>query len=85
MAFFRLIKMAALGIALIVGGMVLVCASVIFLLLARREDPTSEESFAESTERLDHHVREAQGMPRDFEDGPAPADPVPDDRGRDFA
>jgi hypothetical protein len=77
--------MTALGIALIVGGMVLVCASVIFLLLATPEDPSSQRSFVESVERPDHHGPEAQGMARDLDDGSALADPIPVDRGRDIA
>jgi hypothetical protein len=48
---FRLVKMAALGIALIVIGLTLVCGSMIFLLF--REPSSSEESFEESLERID--------------------------------
>jgi hypothetical protein len=55
--------MTALGIALIVCGLTLVCASVIFLLIAGREPSSPEESFEESQERSDHHAREAQRAP----------------------
>jgi len=54
--------MTALGIALIVCGLTLVCASMIFLLIVSREPPSRQESFEESLERLNHHVRDAQSM-----------------------
>ena len=54
--------MTPLGIALIVCGLTLVCASMIFLLIVSREPPSRQESFEESLERLNHHVRDAQSM-----------------------
>jgi hypothetical protein len=66
--------MTALGVALIVGGLTLVCASMIFLLFTRREQSSSRESFEES---MEHH---AQRAPRDLDDKSAPAEHAPDDR-----
>ena len=72
---FRLVKMTALGIALIVAGLTLVCGSMIFLLF--REPSSSEESFEESLERIDDKMRREQG-----EDRSAPTEHVPNDRER---
>lgn len=49
--------MTILGIALIVAGLTLVCGSMIFLLLTRREP--SQESFVEDLIRIEHHLDEA--------------------------
>jgi hypothetical protein len=67
--------MAILGIALIVGGLALVCGSVIFRLFARREPSSSqEESFEEGLFRISDEMRRAQGADRS-----GPAEHVPDD------
>jgi hypothetical protein len=49
--------MTPLGIALIVCGLTLVCAGVIFRLIARREPSDSQESLEESLERFDRHIQ----------------------------
>jgi len=68
--------MAILGIALIVGGLTLVCGSLIFGMSARRERSSSQEdSFEEGLFRISDEMRRAQG-----EDTSAPAEHVPDDR-----
>lgn len=51
--------MTTLGIALIVCGLTIVCASMIFLLIVGRESSSPQESFEESLERLDDHLRDA--------------------------
>ena len=71
--------MTALGIALIVCGLTLVCGSMIFRLIAGREPSSAQESFEESLERLDHHMRAAQRMPQDI-DKSDPIEHHPDDR-----
>ena len=70
--------MTALGIALIVCGLTLVCASVIFLLIAGREPSSQQESFEESQERSDHDVREAQRAPLDLDDKSERTEHAPD-------
>jgi hypothetical protein len=70
--------MTALGIALFVCG--LVCASMIFLLIVSREPSSRQESFEESLERLNHHVRDAQRTPQDLDDKSEAAEHAPDDR-----
>jgi hypothetical protein len=72
---FRLVKMTALGIALIFIGLTLVCGSMIFLLF--REPSSSEVSFEESLERIDDKMRREQR-----EDRSAPTEHVPNDRER---
>jgi hypothetical protein len=72
--------MTTLGIALIVCGLTLVCGSMIFRLFTRRASSSSQESFEEGLERLDHYVRNAQRAPRDLDDKSTPAEHVPDDR-----
>jgi hypothetical protein len=69
--------MTPLGIALIVCGLTLVCAGVIFRLIARREPSDSQESLEESLERFDRHI---QRTPRDLDDKSEPIEHVPDDR-----
>ena len=50
--------MTALGIALIVGGLTLVCGSLIFGLFA---DPSSHrESIEEGLDRVEYHLDEAR-------------------------
>jgi hypothetical protein len=51
--------MTTLGIALIVCGLTIVCASMIFLLIVGRESSSHQESFEETLERLDDHLRDA--------------------------
>jgi hypothetical protein len=46
--------MTALGIALIICGLTLVCGSMIFRLFS--EPSSSEESFEERLERTEHHL-----------------------------
>jgi hypothetical protein len=70
--------MTALGIALIVCG--LTCASVIFPWIVAGRELSSQESFEERLERLDHHVRDARRTPRDLADKSEPTEHVPDDR-----
>jgi len=77
--------MTALGIALIVCGLTLVCASVIFPFIIGREPSSSHESFEDSRKRMDHHLRDSQRTPRDLDDKSETAEPIPDDRGRDIA
>jgi hypothetical protein len=68
--------MNILGIALIVCGLITVCASVIFLWIVGRE-PSSQESFEEGLERFDPHIRQT---PRDSDDKSEAAERVPDER-----
>jgi hypothetical protein len=72
--------MNILGIALIVCGLTIVCASMIFLLIVGRERSASHESFEESSERRDDHIRGARRTPQDLDDKPEPTEHVPDDR-----
>ena len=60
--------MTALGIALIVCGLTLVCACVIFPLVVGREPSSSHESFEESLKRLSHYLRDAKRTPRDLDE-----------------
>jgi hypothetical protein len=72
--------MTALGIALIVCGLTLVCASVIFPWIVVGRELSSQESFEEGLGRLDHHMRDA---PRDLDaDKSEPTEHVPDERER---
>jgi hypothetical protein len=57
--------MTTLGIALIACGLTLVCANVVFLWIVGREPSSSQESFKESLERFDSHMRQT---PRDSDD-----------------
>jgi uncharacterized membrane-anchored protein YhcB (DUF1043 family) len=71
--------MTALGIALIVSGLTLVCGSMIFRMFS--EPSSSEESLEERLEQTEHHLdemRKERGAP--LEDGSAPTEHVPDDR-----
>jgi hypothetical protein len=70
--------MTALGIALIVSGVALVCATVIFLLIVAREPPSALETFEQGLERHDHYgVRRA---PQDLDaDKSEPTEHVPED------
>jgi hypothetical protein len=78
---FRLVKMTALGIALIVIGLTLVCGSMIFRMFS--EPSSSEESFEERLEQTEHHLDEMRKERRELlEDGSAPAEHVPNDRKR---
>jgi hypothetical protein len=65
--------MNILGIALIVCGLITVCASAIFLLIVGREPSSSRESL----ERFDPHIRQT---PRDSDDKSEAAEHVPDER-----
>jgi hypothetical protein len=69
--------MNILGIALIVCGLITVCASVIFLWTVGREPSSSRESFEKSLERFDPHIRQT---PRDSDDKSEAAEHVPDER-----
>jgi hypothetical protein len=69
--------MNILGIALIVCGLITVCASVIFLWIVGREPSSSRESFEKSSERFDPHIRQT---PRDSDDKSEAAEHVPDER-----
>ena len=74
--------MTALGIALIVCGLTLVCASVIFPWIVAERELSSQESFEDGLARLDHHVRDVQRAPQDLGDKSESAEHVPDDRVR---
>jgi len=74
--------MTTLGIALIVAGVAVVCATMMFLLIVGLEPSSAEESFEESLDRLDHHVRDAQRTPQDLDDKSEPTEHVPDERER---
>jgi uncharacterized membrane-anchored protein YhcB (DUF1043 family) len=50
--------MTALGIALIVAGLTLVCGSMIFRLFTRREPSSSQEPFEEDLDRTEHQLDE---------------------------
>jgi hypothetical protein len=52
--------MTALGIALIVAGLTLVCGSMIFFLFTRREPSSSQGSFEEDLDRIEHHLNDAR-------------------------
>jgi hypothetical protein len=68
--------MTGLGIALIVCGLTLVCAGVIFPWIVVRRELSSRESFEEGLGQVDQHVRDA---PRDLDaDKSEPTEPVPD-------
>jgi hypothetical protein len=71
--------MTALGIALIVCGLTLVCASVIFPWIVVGRERSSQESFEASGDST-MHVRDA---PRDLDaDKSEPTEHVPDERER---
>jgi len=72
--------MTALGISLIVSGLILVGASIVFLMFTGREPSYSQETFEESLERMEHHLRDAQRTPRALEDKSAPTEHIPNDR-----
>ncbi len=80
MRFLGVVEMTPLGIGLIVCGLTLICASVIFPWIVGRE-PSSHETFEQSLERHDHYgVRRA---PRDLDaDKSEPTEHVPDERDR---
>ena len=69
--------MNILGIALIVCGLITICASVIFLWIVGREPSSSPEPFEESVERFDPHIRQT---PRDSDDKSEAAEHVPEER-----
>jgi hypothetical protein len=52
--------MSNVGIALVVGGMALVCSCLIFLLPNHGRRAPPQEPFEESQRRLAHHLREMQ-------------------------
>ena len=70
--------MTALGIALIVCGLTLVCASVIFPWIVGRE-PSASKEFYEDLERHDHFLRETHRKPRDLDDKSKSTEHTPDD------
>jgi hypothetical protein len=72
--------MAALGIALIVAGLTLVCGSMIFRLFTGSDPSASQESFEESLERLDSRLRDTQRTSRDLDDKSERPDDVSDNR-----
>ena len=56
--------MNALGIALIVGGLTLICGGLVFLLFRRDEPPISQESFEQDgpvATRHERHLGERRG------------------------
>ena len=71
--------MTPLGIGLIVCGLTLICASVIFPWIVGRKPSSSQETFEQSLERHDHYgMRRA---PQDLDvDKSEPTEQVPDDR-----
>jgi hypothetical protein len=74
--------MTALGIALIVGGLALVCGSMIFRLFRSQEPASSEAPFEEGPFRIHDEMWRDQDAP--IGDSSAPAEHVPNDReGRD--
>jgi hypothetical protein len=83
--------MTALGIALIVAGLTLVCGSMIFRQFRRdepfrrEEPPPSQDSFEEILERADRHLDEMpRGNGEAAKDQLLPTEHVPKDReGRD--
>jgi hypothetical protein len=83
-SFFRLVKMTALGIALIVCGLTIVCASMIFLLIVvltlRREPSSPQESFEQGPFQIHDEMWRDQDAP--IGDSSAPAEQVPNDRER---
>jgi hypothetical protein len=52
--------MTALGIALIVAGLTLVCGSMIFRLFTGCDPSSPPESFEENQDRGEHHLDEAR-------------------------
>jgi hypothetical protein len=74
--------MTALGIALIVAGLTLVCGSMIFRLFTGSDPSASQESFEESLERLDSRLRGAQRKrtSQDLDDKSERTDDVLDNR-----
>jgi len=72
--------MTTLGIALIVCGLTIVCASMIFLLIVGREPSSPQESFEQSLERLDDHLRDARRTSRDLDDKSEPTERGPNNR-----
>jgi len=74
---FWLVKMTALGIAMIVAGLTLICGSMIFRLF--RGPSSSEESLEERLERTEHHLDEIR---RERGELSAPTEYVPNDRER---
>jgi len=70
--------MTALGFALIVGGLALICGSVVFRSFGGNQPSSSEKSFEESLQRIDDKMRREQGGA--LEDRSAPTEHVPDDR-----
>jgi hypothetical protein len=49
--------MDALGIALIVGGLTLICGGLVFLLFRRDEPPISQESFEQDGACTENLIR----------------------------
>ncbi len=50
--------MGSVALALIVGGMALIFSGLIFFIPFRGRRPAPRESFEDSQERLDQHLRE---------------------------
>jgi hypothetical protein len=73
--------MTILGIALIVCGLTIVCASLIFLLIVvlilRREPSSPQESFEQRPFRIHDEMWRERDEP--IEDRSPPAEHVPDD------
>ena len=70
------VEMTALGIALIVAGLTLVCGSMIFRLFTRREPAFSGESLEQELFRINDEMwRE----PDKLEDRSKPTEHVPND------
>jgi hypothetical protein len=76
--------MTALGVALIVCGLTIVCASTIFFLIAglilRRESSSPQESIEEGPFRINDEMWRQQD--ERIGDSSAPAEQVPNDRKR---
>jgi hypothetical protein len=50
--------MGTVGMALVIGGMAFLFSGLIFLLPVRRTPPAPGESFEDSQERIEQHLRE---------------------------
>jgi hypothetical protein len=72
--------MTALGIALIVTGLTLVCGSMIFHLFRSHEPASSEAPIEEGPFRIHDEMWRDQDAP--IGDSSAPAEQVPNDRKR---
>jgi hypothetical protein len=58
MPFLGVCEMDSLGVALLVGGMAFLISALIFSIPSERKLSSSQETFEESLERLEHHLDE---------------------------